>query len=76
MPRPPADGLESLPRFVGGGADDAIVDAEAVREAAAWLGLPPGAERLWARTAHDCMLDTRWEGAARDVLGWLEAEVR
>jgi alpha-beta hydrolase superfamily lysophospholipase len=76
VPLPPTDVLVNLPRFVGGGADDAIVDAEALAEAVAWLGLPPGTERIWPRTAHDCMLDTRWEAAARDVLGWLEAEVR
>ena len=50
------------PVLVVGSADDRVVDREGVLETAAHFGLPEPV--FLAATAHDSMLDTRWEGAA------------
>lgn len=66
-PLPPA--AAGLPAFVAGGAADVVVDPPAVEETAAYFGV---GSVMWSDTAHDCMLDTRWEAAAASLLLWLE----
>ena len=66
-PLPPA--AHQVPAGVGGGTVDRVVDGLAVEETAAWFGVSPV---MWVDTAHDCMLDTRWETAAGTLLQWLD----
>ena len=54
---------------VVGGEDDFVVDVEGLRETAAWGNTEA---IVLQRTAHDIMLDTRWEGGARALEGWME----
>lgn len=65
---PPRAG--SPPVCVVGGKDDFVVDVEGLEETAAWAGAAGGAVVLEG-TAHDVMLDTRWEGAAAALEGWM-----
>lgn len=65
IPRPSAD----LRVFVVGGEEDFVVDVEGLRETAAWGNTEAV---VLKRTAHDVMLDTRWEGGARALEGWME----
>lgn len=58
-----------MPAFVGGGTDDLVVDWQAVQETADWFGVTPV---CWEATAHDAMLDTRWEAAADSLRLWLD----
>jgi hypothetical protein len=57
-----------LPYHAAGGDSDSVVDVEAVGETAAWFGVQGV---VWERTAHDFMLDTRWQAAADDLKSWL-----
>lgn len=78
------DGKELLwPWFVLGGSDDTIVDAEACRECAEWLGggIDSSSNNLKVFAsrsvtieglAHDSMLDARWREAADALLDWAE----
>ncbi|PNH09319.1 hypothetical protein TSOC_004065 [Tetrabaena socialis] len=66
LPPPPP---HAPPAFVLGGADDTVVDVEALRELAKYYGTEPV---VLDRMAHDCMLDTRWEVAARELESWLD----
>jgi alpha-beta hydrolase superfamily lysophospholipase len=66
-PRPAA--ARGVPAFVAGGTDDLVVDWVAVQETAAWFDVVP---TQWQSTAHDCMLDTRWEAAADSLRRWLD----
>ena len=68
------------PWFVLGGTEDTIVDAEACRECAEWLGgnssndskgLPSRSVTIEG-LAHDSMLDARWREAADALLEWAE----
>jgi len=71
------------PWFVLGGTDDTIVDAEACRECAEWLGGNsstsnkindvPSKSVTIEGLAHDSMLDARWREAADALLDWAEA---
>ena len=71
LPLPPLPAAAAgLPAFVGSGDADRVVDVPAVEEAAAYFGVPAV---VWPRTAHDCMLDTRWEAAAASLRAWLDA---
>jgi pimeloyl-ACP methyl ester carboxylesterase len=71
LPLPPLPAAAArLPAFVGGGEDDLVVDPPAVAEAAAYFGAEAV---MWPGMAHDCMLDTRWEGAAQGLRRWLDA---
>jgi len=56
---PPGEGAPSA--FVAGGTDDWVVDAEGVRELAAWCGVEP---RIFPRMAHDMMLVSVGEPSA------------
>lgn len=67
LPQPVKD---NLPAFVGGGETDLVVDPPAVNETAAYFGIEPV---MWVDTAHDCMLDTRWERAAASLRHWLDS---
>lgn len=58
-----------LPTFVAGGMTDIVVDWTAVEETARWFGVAP---TRWENTAHDCMIDTRWEAAAQSMRQWLD----
>jgi alpha-beta hydrolase superfamily lysophospholipase len=69
LPIPPPK-AGSPPVCVVGGEDDFVVDVEGLEETAAWAGTPGGAIVLRG-TAHDVMLDTRWEGAAAALEGWM-----
>lgn len=68
LPTLPAAATQ-VPAFVGGGTTDIVVDWPAVQETAAWFGVQPA---QWQDTAHDCMLDTRWEAAAASLRSWLD----
>lgn len=71
LPLPPLPAAAAgLSAFVGGGGSDLVVDVPAVEEAAAFFGVAPV---VWPRTAHDCMLDTRWEAVAASLRAWLDA---
>ncbi|GIM04402.1 hypothetical protein Vretimale_8990 [Volvox reticuliferus] len=65
LPPPPA---HAPPAFVLGGADDTVVDPQAVKELALYYGTK---DVLLQDVAHDCMLDTRWEQAASELEAWL-----
>ncbi|GIL64659.1 hypothetical protein Vafri_18573 [Volvox africanus] len=65
LPPPPA---HAPPAFVLGGADDTVVDPQAVKELASYYGTKG---ILLQDVAHDCMLDTRWERAASELEAWL-----
>ena len=65
VPRPAA---ADLPVLVIGAADDRVVDAEGVAATAAHFGV--SAVTL-PQTAHDIMLDTRWEASSTVLLDWL-----
>ena len=65
IPKPPED----MRVFVVGGEDDFVVDVEGLRETAVWGNADLV---VLERTAHDVMLDTRWEGGARALEGWME----
>ncbi|GLC42348.1 hypothetical protein PLESTM_001323600 [Pleodorina starrii] len=65
LPPPPP---HAPPAFVLGGADDTVVDPQAVQELASYYGTK---EVLLPALAHDCMLDTRWELAAAELEAWL-----
>ena len=54
--------------FVMGGSDDFVVDVEGVLETAEW-GHTKAV--ILENTAHDLMLDTRWEKAAEALEGWM-----
>ncbi|KIZ05772.1 hypothetical protein MNEG_2183 [Monoraphidium neglectum] len=69
-PPPPANGAAPLPRFVLGGEGDNVVDIEAVQELAQYCGVQPV---VVSGLAHDCMLDVRWEEAARQLRAWADA---
>ena len=70
LPLPPLpQAARRVPAFVGGGTTDLVVDWQAVEELAAWFGVQPV---RWERTAHDCMLDTRWREAAQSLQAWLD----
>lgn len=56
------------PGFVLGGDADAIVDVEALNEAAAWLGA--GAPTVLPGAGHDVMLDVSWREAADALSAW------
>lgn len=56
------------PALVVGAADDRVVDVQAVEELAKYYGVTP---TVLPRTAHDCMLDTRWEEPALVLQHWL-----
>lgn len=68
LPQLPAV-ARSVPAFVAGSPDDIVVDWPAVEETASWFGVQPV---RWDCTAHDCMLDTRWEAAAASLCAWLD----
>jgi pimeloyl-ACP methyl ester carboxylesterase len=68
LPVPP-QAPPGVPVLVMGGADDAVVDVEGVKETAAVWGVPPV---LLPRLAHDLMLDTEWRSAAEALAGWLD----
>ena len=53
-----------------GGEDDFVVDVEGLQETAAWGNTEAV---VLQRTAHDVMLDTRWEGGARALESWMES---
>ena len=55
------------PRIVLGAEFDAVVDAEGIDEAAAFLGALPG-------MPHDVMLNPGWEAAAEPLVGWYRGE--
>lgn len=71
---PPKQGSSSPPVCVIGGAKDFVVDIEGLEETAAWSGAPGGAVVL-KDTAHDVMLDTKWEGAAAALERWMAEKV-
>ena len=50
---------------------DAVVDAEGVDEAAAFLGVPA---RTLPGMPHDVMLNPGWEAAAEPLVGWYRGE--
>ena len=60
----------NLPAFVGGGETDLVVDTPAVSETAAYLGVDAV---FWPDTAHDCMLDSRWETVAASLRRWIDS---
>lgn len=49
----------------------AVVDADGVDEAAAFLGVPA---RILPGMPHDVMLNPGWEAAAEPLLGWYRGE--
>ena len=68
----PAPGPRSPPVCVVGGEDDFVVDVEGLEETAEW----GKTEAIVLKdTAHDLMLDTRWEGAAAALEGWMEQKL-
>ena len=67
IPPPRAD---APPVVVVGGEKDFVVDVEGLEETAAWAGTP-GEAVVLKDTAHDVMLDTKWEGAAAALEGWM-----
>lgn len=68
VPAPPAE----TSVFVCGGEDDFVVDEEGLEETAAW-GRTEAV--ILERTAHDLMLDTRWEAAAAALGEWVDRRV-
>ena len=50
---------------------DAVVDAEGIDEAAAFLGVPA---RTLPGMPHDVMLNPGWEAAAEPLVGWYRGE--
>lgn len=66
---PPKPG--SPPVCVVGGEDDFVVDVEGLRETAVWAGNTSPV--VLTATAHDAMLDTRWQGTASALEGWMAA---
>lgn len=71
VPLPPLPAARRPPCFVLGGADDCVVDVEAVQELADYLDTSPV---VLPRMAHDVMLDTRWPQAAAALQSWMERE--
>ena len=55
--------------IVMGGAEDKVVDVEGLQETADYYGVTPV---VLPDTAHDLMLDTRWEVAAQRLDQWLQ----
>ncbi|KAL6747522.1 esterase-like protein [Haematococcus lacustris] len=68
VPLPPPPSF-APPAFVLGGADDKVVDVEAIQELAASYGVEP---IILPNMAHDVMLDTRWEQVAERLAAWLD----
>ena len=60
-------------RIVLGAEFDAVVDADGVDEAAAFLGVPA---RTLPGMPHDVMLNPGWEAAAEPLVGWYRGESR
>ena len=58
-------------RIVLGAEFDAVVDAEGIDEAAAFLGVPA---RTLPGMPHDVMLNPGWEAAAEPLVGWYRGE--
>lgn len=65
IPKPPSGASV----FVLGGEDDFVVDVQGVQETAQWGSTTPV---ILKNTAHDVMLDTRWEKVAEELGGWME----
>lgn len=57
-----------VPMFVMGADRDAVVDAQGVRDAAQWAGVPP----VFVPGGHDVMLDAGWRDAAGELHKWLD----
>ena len=68
----PAPKQGSAPVCVLGGRDDFVVDVEGLEETANWGRTSP---IVMEDTAHDLMLDTRWEKAAGALDGWMATNV-
>lgn len=67
---PVARPARKVPVFVLGAALDAVVDAQGVRDTAAWVGAP--APVFVAGCGHDVMLDAAWRDAAGALGAWLD----
>ena len=68
----PAPKQGSAPVCVLGGRDDFVVDVEGLEETAEWGRT---SAIVMEDTAHDLMLDTRWEKAAGALDGWMATNV-
>ena len=68
----PAPKQGSAPVCVLGGRDDFVVDVEGLEETAKWGRT---SAIVMEDTAHDVMLDTRWEKAAGALDGWMATNV-
>ena len=68
IPAPDGELKENKRICVIGGANDFVVDVEGLRETAAWGNTEA---IVLKNTAHDVMLDTRWESAAKALEEWM-----
>jgi pimeloyl-ACP methyl ester carboxylesterase len=66
VPRP----KKRVPMLVIGAELDAVVDAQAVRDTAAWVGAQPPV--VIAGCGHDAMLDAAWRDTADALAAWLD----
>ena len=65
----PSEGSGLVGIYVLGGVEDKLVDVEGVREMASHCGVEPVPVK---GLAHDVMIDTKWEVAAKEMWNWLE----
>lgn len=68
LPRPPVVNAKKVPFLVLGAADDQIFTVREVEATARAYGTQA---HIFARTAHDMMLEANWKAVADHMLGWL-----